>query len=362
MRRDIYNDEGRFQKWKKEALKDGIGLSKQNTDLIIQHLSTLEEKKRGFNTINTRRVRLVKLFQKLEDKGFFDILKLKESQAYEILKEESIDDLKGFSAFWRWLIKKQKKLYLETKGKKGKLLSDICEEFNTQREENNFVYFTFEELQKLMPYFSKDEQVRLLFMFDTIIRSPTELMNIKVSDIHDDFKELQIRDETSKTFGRVIKILLCSEELRAYVKRNKLKQDDYLFNFSPSGFNKKLKQIAKQVFGDRMSKAGEPYSKLSLYDFRHSGAIYWRLGAYKSKIDALMYRGGWNNLTILNYYTKKIGMQDSIERQDLMIGVDRNELEKLKGEFDKERKLREKQWIIFQKFMKAQDKMRGMKK
>jgi len=335
MRRDIYNDETRFQKWKKEALKEGIGLSKQNSDLIIQHLSSLEEKKRGFNTINTRRVRLVKLFQKLENKGFYNILKLKESQAYEILKGESIDDLKGFSAFWRGLIKKQKKLYLETKGKKGKLLIDICEEFNTQRGENSFVYFTFEDLQKMLPCFSTDEQVRLLFMFDTIIRSPTELMNIKVSDCHDDFKELQIREETSKTFGRVIKILLCSEELRDYVKRNKLNQDDYLFNFSPSGFNKKLKQIAKQVFSDRMSKAGEPYSQLSLYDFRHSGAIYWRLGAYKSKIDALMYRGGWNNLTILNYYTKKIGMQDSIEKQDLMIGVDKNELEKVKGELEK---------------------------
>ena len=41
-----------------------------------------------------------------------------------------------------------------------------------------------------------------------------------------------------------------------------------------------------------------------------------------------MYCGGWNNLTILNYYTKKIGMQDSIEKQDLLIGIDKNELER----------------------------------
>ena len=43
-----------------------------------------------------------------------------------------------------------------------------------------------------------------------------------------------------------------------------------------------------------------------------------------------MYRGGWNNLEMLNYYTKKIGMQDSIEQSDLLIDVDKNELEKLK--------------------------------
>jgi integrase len=184
----------------------------------------------------------------------------------------------------------------------------------------------------MMPYFSKDEQIRLLFMFDTIIRSPTELMNVKISDIHDDFEQLTIRDEVTKTYGRTIKLLLCSEELREYVKRNELKQDDYLFSFSPSNFNKRLKQVAKKVLGTGISKGGESYNKISLYDFRHSGACHWRLGAYKTKIDALMYRGGWSNLSTLNYYTKKIGMRDSIEKSDLLIDVDRTELEKLKEE------------------------------
>ena len=45
-----------------------------------------------------------------------------------------------------------------------------------------------------------------------------------------------------------------------------------------------------------------------------------------------MYRGGWSNLSTLNYYTKKIGMRDSIEKADLLIDVDRTELEKLKEE------------------------------
>ena len=45
-----------------------------------------------------------------------------------------------------------------------------------------------------------------------------------------------------------------------------------------------------------------------------------------------MYRGGWSNLSTLNYYTKKIGMRDSIEKSDLLIDVDRIELEELKEE------------------------------
>ena len=45
-----------------------------------------------------------------------------------------------------------------------------------------------------------------------------------------------------------------------------------------------------------------------------------------------MYRGGWSNLSTLNYYTKKIGIRDSIEKSDLLIDVDRTELEKFKEE------------------------------
>jgi len=45
-----------------------------------------------------------------------------------------------------------------------------------------------------------------------------------------------------------------------------------------------------------------------------------------------MYRGGWSNLSTLNYYTKKIGMRDSIEKSDLLIDVDKTELDELKEE------------------------------
>ncbi len=302
--------------------------------------------RRGYNTLNTRKSWLIVIFKNLEKRGINNITEITEKQIHDFFDDvkkgivktqkgktygKSVrDQIKAFRALWNWYMKVQRKLHNETNGKEGKLVIDITEELSANKNGDDFVYFTLEQLRKMMPYFSEDEQVRLLFMFDTIIRSPTELMNVKTSDIHDNFEQLTIRDEVAKTYERTIKLLLCSDELKKYVKRNEFKQDDYLFNFSPGNFNKKLKQVAKVVLGTGISKGGESFDKITLYDFRHSGACHWRLGAYKTKIDALMYRGGWSNLSTLNYYTKKIGMRDSIEKSDLLIDVDRTELEKLK--------------------------------
>jgi len=359
MKRDIRNDQARYNAWIEEVKETGIpNLTKENSDLIIQHIEDMEAGRnvnrkskagrRGYNTLNTRKSWLITVFKNLEKRGIKDITKITEKQIHDFFDDvkkgivktqkgktygKSVrDQIKAFRALWNWYMKTQRKLHNETNGEKGKLVIDITEELSAEKNGDDFVYFTLEQLKEMMPYFSEDEQVRLLFMFDTIIRSPIELMNVKVSDIHDNFEQLTIRDEVAKTYGRTIKLLLCSDELEKYVKKNELKQNDYLFNFSPSNFNKKLKQVAKVVLGTGISKGGESYDKISLYDFRHSGACHWRLGAYKTKIDALMYRGGWSNLSTLNYYTKKIGMRDSIEKTDLLIDVDRTELEKLKEE------------------------------
>ncbi|MHC4158415.1 MAG: tyrosine-type recombinase/integrase [Planctomycetota bacterium] len=353
------NDEARYNNWLKEAKEIGIpNLTQNNSDLLIQHIEDMEAGRnisrksktgrRGYSTLNTRKSWLIVIFKNLEKRGIKDITEITERQIHDffddvkkgVVKQQNgkaygksiRDQIKAFRAFWNWYMKAQRKLYNETNGKKGMLVMDITEELSADKNGDNFVYFTLEQLKKMMPYFSEDEQVRLLFMFDTIIRSPTELMNVKVSDLHDDFEQLTIRDEITKTYERTIKLLLCSDELKKYIKTNELKQDDYLFTFSPSNFNKKLKQVAEKVLGTGISKGGERYDKISLYDFRHSGACHWRLGAYKTKIDALMYRGGWSNLSTLNYYTKKIGMRDSIEKTDLLIDVDRTELERVKEE------------------------------
>lgn len=365
--KDIYNNEKKYKYWLEEVRDLGIdGVSKKNSSLIVSYVKDMESgnniakgSKRGarsFVRLNSIRIRLVFMAKLLEKRGINDFEKLDVHKISELFNDmrtgrlrkldggiyQSVADYaKIFISFWHWLMKVRKK--------EGKDLQDITDDLDTSRDENSFVYITKEDLDKIMPYFTPDEQVRILFMYDSIIRSPTELMNVKVSDFTPDFKELRIRDEASKTFGRQIKIMLSSEELKKYAERSKLKDTDYMFVFSASIFNQKLKKVAKQLFGDKTSKGGRKYSELTMYDFRHSGACYWRTGAYTSKIDALMYRGGWNNLEMLNYYTKKIGMKDTIEKDDLLIEADKHRLEK---ELETERTARLKLERKFKEFEK----------
>lgn len=347
---DKENHESRFEAWKSEALNIGVvGISKANSDLMLKYILDMSEGKniargskkgkRSFHRCNTLRSRLKTSMLLFENIGVKDITKATEEDAHNVFNNpkrlngevfQNVADLiKDFKSFWHWLILTQRKLYNETKGKKGKLLEDITANLDTSKDENSFVHFTLEEYEQVKPFLNIEEQTITLFNFDTIIRSGKEMSNVKVSDLHNvngDI-ELSIRDETAKTYGRVIKLLLCKEAVREHIKRHNLKDDDFLFDYSAPYINRKLKKVFLQVFGDKMTKGGKKFSEISLYDFRHSGACYWRLGAYRSKIDALMYRGGWNNLAMLNYYTKKIGMKDSIEKSDLLIDVDKHELE-----------------------------------
>jgi len=382
--KDIYNNKNKYLNWKKEVSEFGIdGISKKSSDLIIKHVVDMEEGKnvakgskkgaRSFTRLNSIRIRLIFTAKLLEQRGLKSLDKLDVNLATDLFNDmrtgrlrkadggiykSTADYVKIMKSFWNWFIKINKK--------EQKIVENITEDLDTSRDENNFVFFDKEELDKLLPYFSIDEQVRLLFMFDTIIRSPTELVNVKVSDLKFNEKEniVSIREETSKTFGRTIKLLLCSEELKKYIGRNNLNDNDFLFNFSTPIFNKKLKRVAKEIFGDKMTKGGKKYSQLTMYDFRHSGACHWRTGAYKTKIDALMYRGGWNNLTRLNYYTKKIGMKDTIEKDDLLVNIDKHQLEKemdklkeVNEKLQKENELSKKKFKTFESQMKQMQEL-----
>ncbi len=175
-----------------------------------------------------------------------------------------------------------------------------------------------------------------MFLFDTGIRAPTELMNVQVSDLYNNCKEVQIREETSKTFGRRIKLMFCSGLLKEYIKNKKLGETDFLFDINPSSANKYLKRLALSLFGDRESEAGAKYSEMSLYDFRHISCCYW-LPRYKSE-SALKYRFGWKESDKIHYYSELLGMTDTIQEEDMLIDITRTEIERRleKSEKDKE--------------------------
>ncbi|MBU0466922.1 MAG: hypothetical protein KKF39_04595, partial [Nanoarchaeota archaeon] len=151
-------------------------------------------------------------------------------------------------------------------------------------------------------------------------------VNVKVSDFFSNFKEVHIRDEISKTFGRRIKLMLCSELVKEHAAENKLQQEDYIFPIKPFTVNKYLKRVAKRVFGDVPSQAGQKYSDLTLYDFRHISCCYW-LPRYKSE-SALKYRFGWKKSEKIHYYSELLGMKDTISEEDLLIDVTKTEIEK----------------------------------
>ncbi len=191
--------------------------------------------------------------------------------------------VKIFKAFWHWWIKVNKK--------KGVEIPDITNDLDTSQDKPKWVYLDETQVRKLADNAKYDYKVLIMFLFDTGIRAPTELINIKVSDLFNDCKELQIRDEVSKTFGRKIKLMVCHKLLKNYVLGKELKKEDYLFPINPKVVNRYLKRLASKVLGEIQSEADAKLSDLTMYDFRHISTCYW-LPRYKSK-SALKFRFGW---------------------------------------------------------------------
>ena len=176
-----------------------------------------------------------------------------------------------------------------------------------------------------------------MFLLDSGIRSPTELMNIMVSDLYSDCKEVNIREEISKTFGRRIKLMLCSDILKEHIKNKDLKNEDYLFKISPTKVNQYLKRLAVRVLGDKPTPAGCNTSEITMYDFRHISCCYW-LPRYKSE-SALKYRFGWKGSDKIHYYSELLGMKDTISEEDMFVDTTKTELEQRLEKTEKEKEV-----------------------
>jgi integrase len=231
--------------------------------------------------------------------------------------------------------------------KQGIDIKDIALDLDTSKDKPDWVYLTEEEVRKLCSGATYKYEVLIWFLFDTGIRAPTELVNVKVSDFFNDFKELNIREETSKTFGRRIKVMLCSSIIKEYVKNQKLSPNDYLFKINHGATNRCLKRLAKRTFGDKASPAGEKYSNLTLYDFRHNSCCYW-LPRYKSEC-ALKYRFGWKKSDKIHYYSELLGMRDTISEDDMLLDITKTEIEQKLQKAEKENVLMKEQLDTLQK-------------
>lgn len=357
---DVYGHEGRYRSWRATVIVDKNnavtsiedGLTKANSDILIRYIFDMEiganvgknSKKgpRGYMRLNTAKNRLKQILRWLQEKGISDARKTTSKQIMDLFKdirEGSIKTIVGkkysersnadyaevFSSFWHW--------WMRINRKEGKELIDISEDLNKQKEESKFVWVTKEELDKMLPYFSEDEQVILLFVFDSTIRAPTELMSLRVKDVfqRDGNVWVSIPQEITKTgFSRTLNLLYCGEAVMKYIHRKEARPEDYLFSFLYPAFTNKMQEVAEKVFDGKISQGGEYFKNITLYDLRHSGAIHFRILAQKTKkisLDAIRQRGGWKNFDMLNYYTRFLGLTGEIDKNDLLIDQDKSKLE-----------------------------------
>ena len=253
--------------------------------------------------------------------------------------------VKSFKAFWHWLMKASKR--------EGEILEDITIDIDAREDyKPKFNYFTIEQLQTLCDHAKFDYKVIMMFMFDSGIRSPTELLNTRLSDLEWDNEKghfmLNIRDDISKTFGRKIKLLLCSEILRKYVNGRMFEGDDLLFTKRAHKINEyisklgyKLLNVGEGVYKGKQEKRKLAWIKngISMYDFRHSSACYW-LPRYRSE-SALKYRFGWVKSRMIIYYTEFLGMKDTIQHEDLYVDISKTELDRKISKLKEEITLRD---------------------
>jgi integrase len=331
-----------FEEWKDSEIKD---LSKPNANILREFILDLES---GLNVGGNKGTRSpgrllanisqLKRVMRFAEKYFkvHDITKINEKQLHQLfldiqsgkIKKENGevysfvgDIIKRFKTFWHWYMKKSKK--------EGKDIQDITLDLKAESSKAaKFVYFTKEKLEEMIKAADRDIELKtfMAFLFDTGIRSPTEALNSRVSDFSDDYKQFQIREEVSKTFGRKIRLMFCSDAIERYIKGNNLRDDDLLFTFKADTMNQKLKKLGKKVIGDKQTLGKKKGSELTMYDFRHSSCCYW-LPRYKVR-SQLLYRFGWRQEKEIHYYSNLLGMSDGISEDDLLIGMDKTAIEK----------------------------------
>lgn len=172
-----------------DDMENGINISVKNVKGSRSYirLNTLREKivffakkfKEVYKIEEITKVNEEQLCQFFSDmrKG---LIKRQDGQEYKSVS----DFVKIFKAFWHW--------HQKVNRKNGDEIPDITIDLDSRAEKPKWVYLTEDQVRSLYNQAKFEYKTLIMFLFDTGIRSPTELINVKVSDFHNDFKELQI--------------------------------------------------------------------------------------------------------------------------------------------------------------------------
>lgn len=252
MKIDPYKNKESYLKWK-EKTKDGIPeISKENSEILLKYLFDMQNglnvskasKKgpRSYTRLNNLRQRLVFLAKKIESRLHKDLIELSAEEVVTLFNElrdgtikrtdgkqyMSIRDFTNpFKSFWHWHMKINRQNSID--------LPDITEYVDTSSSKPQWVYLTEEQVKRLCDYAKPKYKNMMMFMYDAGLRSPVELINLKVSDLYEDCRKLNIRNEIVKkgSFGRKINLMFSSGYIKQHIKDNTLKPEDYLFSFHP---------------------------------------------------------------------------------------------------------------------------------
>jgi hypothetical protein len=234
---------------------------------------------------------------------------------------------KKIIAFWRWILRTQKESYPD--------LKNVVESLDSRADAKpKWFYFTIKDLEKMGDvapnlYY----KVLIYFLFDSGIRAPKELMNVRAKDFSEvpgtNLLFLTVREDTSKTFGRKIKLMISSDLIKKYIETNKLKDDDFLFTKSYTPTSRIIGRIGYKILGIG-TPIKQKYSKIivkggiTMYDFRHNSCCHY-LPIYKSE-NQMKYRYGWKKGEMIHYYSEFIGMRDTITEEDMLTDTTKTEI------------------------------------
>jgi len=320
-KRDPYYFDTCWINFKKKLLDKNIeGVSKENLEIITQICLDFEQGKntskhapkgiRSHARLYSLAIILCLFARIINEKKFTDLTKDECHQLFDDMRTGKIktkygsnygnisDYIKDFKTLFNWLIKTKR------------ITENPAEELVQEKLKGPWVYFTEDQLFKLLNSASPEFKPLLLLGLDSGARI-TETYSLRVCDFSDDFKQVTIREETSKNkYERTINLHLCSDLIKEYVGSYNLKREDFIAQHTPTVTGRYFKHLVKSMFGEGVSnpKSKGRYEDASLYDLRHNASCYWlkRYPDYKS----LMYRMGWTSESFIRYYSDFLGMTD----------------------------------------------------
>lgn len=222
------------------------------------------------------------------------------------------------------------KIYLKWKLGEAKAL-ELCGWVDTRVPNKTPDYLSEQEIEKLYRN-CKNEEERFLIavLFDSGARAE-EFHNIRYEDIqlpklNENFVKLTLKEEYSKTKGRVISLFwkYSLDAVREYLNeriKEGIKNNDPIFRNTYDNSRQILYRLGKKVLN----------KSIHYHLFRHSSSTYY---ATKLNRQELCYRYGWAfSSRMPDVYISRAGM----ENKQLDEKFTSTELEDLKKELDRER-------------------------